>query len=548
MSRVCKLGVLFLLATSTVGCLSPYSSDDPNGPGGDNGDGGTPGTSIGPDGARVGTRALRRLTPAEYDNSVRDVFALPASWSGAGLGPDASNTLNFDNDASLLTVDDARAQDLEAAAEKIADLVVASGLNSLGACAPVSRACAVAVVDKFAPRLFRRAVTDADKKPYLDSYDAVAAMATPADGLKWTLVALLDSPNFLYRFELGTPGDNGTFNLTGEELASALAYTFSASPPSDALLEQGRSGALATADQRLAVAKQLLDSPRGHEVMDAFMRRWLRYDEVRSLVKDDAVVPGFAALRTDMAEETRRFLEHIVFESQGGVNQLFSSSETFVSAALAQHYGLPAPAQPFALTQRPPEQSLGVLAQGSILSRFALTHTSSPPQRGAFVRRRFLCQDLPAPPPNVGQPPVPQPGLTTRELFEQVHTQQAGCASCHNTIDPIGFGLEAFDTAGRWRTTENGKPIRADGKIINFGSQPDATFADGKGLAQVLAQSPDVAKCVGSLMSAYAFGTVDGRVFAAPAQTTAIAGGQLALHEFFAQLAAAPNFSVRAEK
>ena len=108
-----------------------------------------------------------------------------------------------------------------------------------------------------------------------------------------------------------------------------------------------------------------------------------------------------------MAEETHRFLADLFYDRQGGVAELFTSSQTFLSPALAAHYGLPAPAEAFGAVTRPPDQAIGVLAQGSLLARFALTDSTSPPQRGAFIRRRFLCQDLPPPPPGPAQTGTP---------------------------------------------------------------------------------------------------------------------------------------------
>jgi hypothetical protein len=186
------------------------------------------------------------------------------------------------------------------------------------------------------------------------------------------------------------------------------------------------------------------------------------------------------------------------------------------------------------------------LSHGSILARFALTDSTSPPQRGAFIRRRFLCQTLPPPPPNVGQPPTPQAGVTTRERYQQV-TSPATCSGCHTQINDIGFALENFDTAGRWRTIEQGKTIDASGQLVKFGSQPDAKFANGKELAQALAASPDVAACVGGRMASYAFGSVHGQELAPPAQQSALASGQSSLYDFFAQLAGATHFALRAE-
>ena len=38
---------------------------------------------------------------------------------------------------------------------------------------------------------------------------------------------------------------------------------------------------------------------------------------------------------------------------------------------------------------------------------------------------------------------------------------------CHNRLDPPGFGLENFDPIGKWRDTENGKPLDAKGSFID---------------------------------------------------------------------------------
>ncbi|MDF1815671.1 MAG: DUF1588 domain-containing protein, partial [Verrucomicrobiales bacterium] len=76
----------------------------------------------------------------------------------------------------------------------------------------------------------------------------------------------------------------------------------------------------------------------------------------------------------------------------------------------------------------------------------------------------------PAPPP----PNVPELGAgnrkpaTNREMVE-MHQAQAVCASCHKKMDAIGFGLENFDTIGKWRDTEKvGRkqvPISPGGKL-----------------------------------------------------------------------------------
>lgn len=541
-----RLGTLALVAA--LGACTGSIFQPGGGAGGDDDEG--PDVEVGGevDGALVGGRSLRRLTVREYDNSVRDVFGLGDAWPGSGLSPDVSTEHGFDNDAELLAIDGPRAEAFVAASEKIAELVVDTRLAGVGACAAArDRACAEAVIDQYGPALFRRALTGAERDRYLATYDALAA-AAPDSAVMYTVVALLNSPNFLYRFELGEPTGDDRFELTGEEIATSLAYTFSASPPSAELLARGRAGELASPEARVAEARRLLDTPRGREVMEDFTRRWLRYDQVRNLVKDPGVVAGFELLRGDMAEETRRFLDFIIYVRRAGVRELLTSDVTFVTAALAQHYGLPQPATPYAQVQRPAEQALGILSQGAMLSRFALTSISSPPQRGAFIERHLRCRPIPPPPPTVGEPPIPEPGLTTRELYEDVHSTDPSCAGCHRRLDGLGFGLEGFDTAGRWRTFEQGKPIDASGLIVGFEGGADAPFQDGRAMVTLLADSAEVAQCVGGLIATYAYGTSAGHELTDPEQVDGFVAGTTGIFEFFVQLAAAPHFTTRIER
>ena len=62
------------------------------------------------------------------------------------------------------------------------------------------------------------------------------------------------------------------------------------------------------------------------------------------------------------------------------------------------------------------------------------------------------------------------------------------CASCHRNIDPVGFALENFDSAGVWRDkTSDGLPIDAAGTL------PDGTKVNGPvQLREALLSRPDI--------------------------------------------------------
>ena len=47
----------------------------------------------------------------------------------------------------------------------------------------------------------------------------------------------------------------------------------------------------------------------------------------------------------------------------------------------------------------------------------------------------------------------------------ELHRSNALCASCHQRMDPLGFGFENFDGVGAWRTHEGKFPIDASGTL-----------------------------------------------------------------------------------
>ena len=44
---------------------------------------------------------------------------------------------------------------------------------------------------------------------------------------------------------------------------------------------------------------------------------------------------------------------------------------------------------------------------------------------------------------------------SSRHVSDSWHTKKSPSASCHRKIDPIGFGLENFNAAGKWRIEDS---------------------------------------------------------------------------------------------
>ena len=333
-----------------------------------------------------------------------------------------------------------------------------------------------------------------------------------ADAIDLLTRVLLQSAGFLYVTELGDPGATGApFTMTGNEIASALAYLLTSGPPDDALLAKAGAGALATSDGRESEARRLLATPAGHARLVRVVREWLGIENVAHREKASSVYPDFAGVAQSMENESRAFVDEVLNNSTGTLTELLTADWTIVDPPLAAVYGVTA-AGTGQRTSLTGVSRRGILNQGAFLSVFATNNGSHPVYRGVAIMRRIAC--LPVPDPGalgiVVSFPASDPSKTTRERFES-HAADAGCASCHSSIDSFGFALEEFDGMGELRTTDNGKPV--DSVVtLSVGSDLDGTYADGVALANALAASPTVKTCLARQMFRSVAGRSDGTV------------------------------------
>lgn len=357
--------------------------------------------------------------------------------------------------------------------------------------------CAAATARALLGRAFRRPATDAEAARYAK---VILAGADFTKGVRAALASALASPGFLYRAELGEKQADGTYRLGAWEVASALSYGLWGAPPDAELAAAAQKGALSTPAEIEAQAARMLASPRAKDTIGAFAEQWLGAETVAGVDKSPALYPGFdAPLRASMLAETRMAVERAFFDGGRNVRELFVADGTFVDARLAAHYGIPnVTGTDLVWAKYPDGARAGVLGHGSVLATTGHSDQTSPIRRGLFVRKRLLCQDFPQPPPNAGGLPKVDPNATTRERFAQ-HTANPACRSCHQYIDGVGFGFERFDTVGRLRDSDNGKPIDALGDmndVEGLGTNTHAPFSSLSELGQTLAESDAAKACV----------------------------------------------------
>lgn len=459
---------------------------------------------------------LFRLTHTQWENTVRDLL-----YADAPLGLSASFRLDakagpyaFDNAATSLEVDGPLWAQYQRAAVDVAELVVGDP-EILAKILPPDEGDELArareLVRSFGARVFRRPLTDAEIEAHVaiftagkDLYDDETG---PEAGVRAVLEALLQSPHFLYRFEASDVVDDGVIPLDGWELASRLSYFLWDSMPDDALFEAARSGALSSAEELEAHARRMLADPRAARVVERFHAVVFDTDRYATIAPNAAFYPNAPEGLADLArEEFRRFVELVVLDQQGGVDDLLTSTQTFVNGALAPLYGVEASGEEFQLVDLDPETRRGVLTQVGFLASNATPVQPDPIHRGKFVATRLACKELPPPPDNIEPLPAPAEGETNRELVEALtETPGSACEGCHATlINPFGWPFEHYDSVGAFRGTDNGLPIDATSDVPLDGG---SVAVDGAlALADALARSPEVHGCYARYWVSYAAG------------------------------------------
>lgn len=514
-----------------------------------------------PDAPLSAANPLSRLTNTEYRNTLRTLLpqlslpelALPTDLTVEG----------FDNNAKAQTPSPALVEQYKASAEAVADAVAAE-IDAVLPCASRSAAdpagCAAQLIDDFVTRAYRRPLQAEERARYLALFERANAAYGFAPAIGMVVQATLQSPGFLYRVELGTEPREGVRPLSGHELASRLSYFFWDDMPDAELLDAAASGALDDATGLENQARRLLADPRARPAIASLFHQWLRFEKMERMPKSSERFPQWNDQVADaLRRGTERFVEHVFWDMNGSLSALLTDTQSFVDEQTAPLYGLSDDVTAnlvgqagLTAVQTNGDQRSGILTQAGLLAAFAHETTDSPVLRGVFVMDRLLCSAPPPPPPGVtgsiletdqtaGQV------LTTRDRIALTH-ENGECASCHHTIDGIGFGFSHYDASGRWRDTDNGLDVDATG-WIEYTQDADGPFDGAVELGQRLAQSAQVSECASAQWYRYALGLgaadVDSCALAPIAQRFADTDGSL--QELMIAIATSDAFRNRTE-
>jgi hypothetical protein len=457
-----------------------------------------------------------RLTHQQWENTVRDLLGLPAPSGLSATFVAEPLRSTFDTNGSLLSVPPDLWHDYQTAAEMLAtrvahDAKLLAGLVP-GAAPADPRGRARAFVENLGLRGYRRPLGEAELNEHLALFDRGAALIGSgdpfADGAELVLSAVLQSPFFLYRTELGTRPAGGKLPLDDYEIASRLSYGLTSTMPDPGLLAAAAARRLQTRAGLLAEVDRLLETPAARATVADFHGQLLGMREYQQVKKDERQLPAFAQVTgADLQEEALAFVRNTVFERNLGLTELLTAPFTFANSRIARLYGLPVPADrsdPFVRVELDPGQRAGLLTQIGFLAANGEGDVPSTIMRGVRVARSLLCVDIPPPPDAVPPLPAIAPGSTNRQRVEQL-TSVPPCNACHTTfINPPGYALEALDGAGRFRTTENGRPVDARGSYQLDGAA--VTFDGPVQLARTIAASQQAHDCYARRWVEYLYG------------------------------------------
>ncbi|HEY0714825.1 MAG TPA: DUF1592 domain-containing protein [Polyangia bacterium] len=264
------------------------------------------------------------------------------------------------------------------------------------------------------------------------------------------------------------------------------------------LIAEADSGRLQNSEDVRALALRMLDDPRARVGVGRFFRAWLQQDALLAKTKDGTLFPEFTPqLKADMARETELFGVHVSLDLNGTVGALYTASFAFPNERLAPIYGLTGITGGEHQKATVPPERAGILTLPGVLAVSSLENRVSPTYRGVFALGRYLCSEVPPPPPSIDmtiQTGAAAAGRTTRDQVTAAVAAQPPCLGCHVLTDPYGFVLDGFDPIGRHRTTENGKALNTTAEIHTMaGTTEIATGA--RGLAQMLANVSQTGDC-----------------------------------------------------
>jgi len=480
---------------------------------------------------RLSSAQWKNTVAAAFNTAAPDVSSFPRDPidPSSGFSTDSTgNKITFQLATAYLDTSD------QVAAQAASKAIAAS--PCLGT-APIAVSCGQTFVADYGKRLFRRPLTAVEVTSYANYLSSESMLDPAATAVTTILKAMLMSPNYVFRTELGN-SQPGHVDLTPNEIAQMLSYTIADVPPDAPLIAAADAGQLSDASVRQTQAVRLTQMPGAKDKLATFWREYLA-------LGDAPATPGVDA---SMFAEAQNFFSKVVWDQKGTYKDLMTAPYTYADATVAAIYGSAAPASDGRLTLDP-KQRAGFLTSASMLVQTAApSQAATVIHRGLLVRERTLCETPPPPPPDVMRDPaqIQQGGdnATARENYELFKKAKPSCNACHQVFQPLGLAFESYDALGKFRTSyPSGKPVITTGTLTDAGDA-NGDYNDVVDMAKKLGQSEIGQYCFAEQFAQFAFGrpmSFDQEACTLRSMGDYVIGKGGQVSELFVALANAPN-------
>jgi hypothetical protein len=491
----CHQAIAALIALGLCACRGQIGEDPSVANGAPNGHPPTTKDGAPVAGLDVNRVSIHRLNNNEYDNTMRDLLGVASTQAKTFIADE--QLFGFDNIADAFGMTDAQYEQYFNSADALveqtfADAALRAKIMICNAASAADSACAGKIIGAFGLRAWRRPLQDAEMTRLTRVVtDAITAGEDFTGGIKQVTKTMLSSLQFLYRIEIDAkPSSLDSHPLDPYELASRLSYLGWSTMPDAELFSLAKSGELSRDDVLSSQVDRLLADPRSSQFVSGFAGQWLGLRDLASHQVEPTAFPEWnESMRQAMIQEGLAYFTDFLTGPR-------NMTEFFTVVTNAS------------------EHRQGFLGLASFLTQSSFSYRTAPTLRGKWVLENLLCEETPPPPPDV--PKLDDAANAEQAMATQsenvrtrleAHRTMPACASCHKTLDPIGLGLENFDSIGRYRSKyANGETIDASGVL------PDGSKFNGLAeLSAILAKDSRLTDCATQKLMTYALsrGVVD---------------------------------------
>jgi hypothetical protein len=489
-------------------------------------------------------RRLWRLSVEQWGAAVKELLALSTAPVLADRGGQSAyaffsdSTLGVNPQFQFAVYQSSQNDVLPAIASRIMTLAPCTGTT-----AAAQRTCAMTFAQSLGAKGFRRPLDTAEVTNLMAVYDQ-GAMTDYATGISLVVQAIIVSPSFLYRTELGpstlvadSSGNYPDTNLTPYEIASQLGFLFLGSLPDAALTAAAADGSLATSAGLGTQIDRLLTLPAVKANLTNIVIDWFNVRQMFDKAnKDTGLLSALPStdrdqnvLTADLYQATQQFVNDVLWTSGGKVSELVTSQKVYMNKRLATLYpgatfsgGAPSSNTTFVAGTWPASQMRsGLLTQPSFLWSASDPVATSIVKRGKMIHDDVICQDVLPPPVDLGTPSAlnvigcksPDGTMTMSTCDSEVLQSNARmtyepCKLCHAQMDLYSRVLQNFGPIGNFRTMdEANRPIDT---AVTFTADPLAPqmVSGSVEFGQLLASTGVIKDCAVQKVTSYALGSM----------------------------------------